>query len=111
MANTVWGIHTMNDNLFLNSNVIAIGWKAFGDLSALDATREAFKTHYEESYPEAKKEVFQLAQACYFVLFMRCKLEIMSCFLLKLTVRLILELLKENMSMFLRRMNMCNSER
>lgn len=28
MANTVWGIHTMNDNLFLNNNVIAIGWKA-----------------------------------------------------------------------------------
>ena len=55
MANTVWGIHTMNDNLFLNNNVIAIGWKAFGDLSVLDATREAFKAHYEKSYPDAKK--------------------------------------------------------
>ena len=55
MANTVWGIHTMNDNLFLNNNVIAIGWGAFGDLSVLDATREAFKAHYEKSYPEAKK--------------------------------------------------------
>ena len=45
----------MNDNLFLNNNVIAIGWKAFGDLSVLDATREAFKAHYEKSYPDAKK--------------------------------------------------------
>ncbi len=55
MANTVWGIHTMNDNLFLNNNVIAIGWKVFGNLSVLDATREAFKAHYEKSYPDAKK--------------------------------------------------------
>lgn len=22
----VWGIHTLNDNLFLNKDVIAIGW-------------------------------------------------------------------------------------
>ena len=55
MANSVWGIHTMNDNLFLNNNVIAIGWKAFGNLSELEATRETFKTHYENSYSEAKK--------------------------------------------------------
>ena len=23
----VWGIHTMNDALFLNDNIIAIGWR------------------------------------------------------------------------------------
>lgn len=28
----VWGIHTMNDNMFLQRNVIAIGWKEMGDL-------------------------------------------------------------------------------
>ena len=50
MANTVWGIHTMNDNLFLNNNVIAIGWKSFGNLTVLDATREAFKAHYVASF-------------------------------------------------------------
>ena len=55
MANTVWGIHTQNDNLFLKNNVIAIGWKAFGNLSELEATRDAFKAHYEKSYPDAKK--------------------------------------------------------
>lgn len=55
MVNTVWGIHTKNDKLFLDNNVIAIGWKEFGDLSTLKATREAFKAHYKKSYPDAKK--------------------------------------------------------
>ena len=42
----VWGIHTMDDNLFLNKNVIAIGWKEFGDCRKLEPTREAFKSHF-----------------------------------------------------------------
>ena len=45
MINTVWGIHTQDDNLFLDNDVIAIGWKAFGDLTVLEANREAFKKH------------------------------------------------------------------
>lgn len=55
MANTVWGIHTQDSYLFLNENVIAIGWKKFGDLRAIEPTREAFKEHYEKSFPEVKK--------------------------------------------------------
>lgn len=51
----VWGIHTSDDNLFLNKNVIAIGWKEFGDCSQLEPTREAYKEHYIESYPHGKK--------------------------------------------------------
>lgn len=51
----IWGIHTQDDNLFLNNNVIAIGWKDFGDLTALEANRDAFKEHYEKIYPDAKK--------------------------------------------------------
>ncbi|MBR0455089.1 MAG: restriction endonuclease [Firmicutes bacterium] len=51
----VWGIHTLNDSLFLNRNIIAIGWKDFGDLSKIDANRDAFKSHYSEAYPDAKK--------------------------------------------------------
>lgn len=51
----VWGIHTMDDNLFLNKNVIAIGWRDFGDCSKLPANREAFKQHYVSVYPDAKK--------------------------------------------------------
>ena len=52
MANTVWGIHTQDSYLFLNGSVIAIGWKKFGDLRAIEPTREAFKEHYEKSFPE-----------------------------------------------------------
>lgn len=55
MANVIWGIHTQDDHLFLNDNVIAIGWKAFGDLKAIEPTREAFKEHYEKIYPEVKR--------------------------------------------------------
>lgn len=54
MAN-VWGIHTKDDYLFLNNNVIAIGWKDFGDLSKIADSREAFKDHYAKAYPDAKK--------------------------------------------------------
>lgn len=51
----VWGIHTQNDNLFLNKDLIAIGWRDFGDLSKVEASRDAFKAHYIEAYPDAKK--------------------------------------------------------
>lgn len=51
----VWGIHTQDDNLFLKDDVIAIGWKEIGDLSKIEATRDAFKTKYAESYPDDKK--------------------------------------------------------
>lgn len=51
----VWGIHTRDDNLFLNKNVIAIDWKEFGDCSKLEPTREAYKSHYTNVYPDSKK--------------------------------------------------------
>lgn len=51
----VWGIHTQDDILFLQDSVIAIGWREFGDLSVLNATREDFKQHYLDVYPDAKK--------------------------------------------------------
>lgn len=50
----VWGIHTLDDNLFLKNNVIAIGWHDFGDLSKVTATRDAFKEHYAQVYPNDK---------------------------------------------------------
>ncbi len=31
----VWGIHTKDDNLFFNENVIAIGWHDMGDISVI----------------------------------------------------------------------------
>lgn len=51
----VWGIHTLDDNLFLRNNVIAIGWRNMGNLKSLKQTRDAYKEHYANVYPEAKK--------------------------------------------------------
>ena len=51
----IWGIHTMDDSLFLNQNIIAIGWDATGDLSRIEPTREAYKNEYIRAYPNAKK--------------------------------------------------------
>ena len=55
MAESVWGIHCLDENLMLQHNVMAIGWEEFGDLSLLPASREAFKKHNAEAYPNAKK--------------------------------------------------------
>ena len=52
----IWGIHTQDDHLFLNNNVIAIGWKSIGDISKLGATRESIKAHYESVYPDSSKQ-------------------------------------------------------
>lgn len=51
----VWGIHTKDDNLFLQKDVIAIGWKEIGNLSKIKAERDAFKEKYAQVYPDAKK--------------------------------------------------------
>lgn len=42
----VWGIHTLDDNLFLKENVIAIGWNEIGDLRKIAPDRDAFKKKY-----------------------------------------------------------------
>ena len=52
---TVWGIHTMDDPLFLNQNLIAIGWEGMGNLSSIIASRDAYKEKYNAVYPDAKK--------------------------------------------------------
>lgn len=52
----IWGIHTLNDSLFLNQNRIAIGWKEMGDLSVLAPEREAFKQKYAQVYPGSAKQ-------------------------------------------------------
>lgn len=51
----LWGIHTMDDNLFLQDQVIAIGWKEMGDLSKIESSRETFKEKYSTIYSDAKK--------------------------------------------------------
>ncbi len=56
---TLWGIHAGKtgeaDLLFLNENIIALGWGQMGDLKALGSTREHFKQHYAATYQEAAK--------------------------------------------------------
>jgi len=55
---TVWGIHAGRtgdaDKLFLDTNVIAVGWHQIGDLAKLSATRDAFKEAVVAAYPHKK---------------------------------------------------------
>lgn len=51
----MWGIHTQDDYLFLHGNVIAVGWKEMGDLSALSPDRESYREKYAAAYPNSKK--------------------------------------------------------
>lgn len=54
----IWGIHAGRtgdaDALFLKKNCIAIGWTKVGDLTKLEADREAFKAKIAEVYPDKK---------------------------------------------------------
>ena len=51
----LWGIHSMDDSLFLNQGLIALGWEEMEDLSSLPQSREAFKERYMTVFPGAKK--------------------------------------------------------
>ena len=66
----IWGIHTMDDDLFLKEGIIAIGWKEVGDISAVEPNRDAIRKRYIEVYPDAKKgnvanSVGMLYRFCY----------------------------------------------
>ena len=52
----IWGIHTQDDNLFLQDKTIAVGWRAMGDLSQIENSRDAFKKKYAETYPDKPKQ-------------------------------------------------------
>lgn len=52
----IWGIHTQDDNLFLQNNIIAIGWSKIGDLSLIGNSRDAFKKKFAETYPDKTKQ-------------------------------------------------------
>ncbi|MYM42170.1 restriction endonuclease [Duganella qianjiadongensis] len=56
---TLWGIHAGRtgdaDTLFINNDVVALGWHAIGDLTQLKPTREAFKEKYAQTYVDAAK--------------------------------------------------------
>ena len=42
----LWGIHSMDDFLLLNQNLIALGWEEMEHLSSLPQSRDAFKERY-----------------------------------------------------------------
>jgi restriction system protein len=54
----IWGIHAGKTgdahSLFFQNNVVAIGWHAMGDLSAIGTNRDAFKVAVAKTYPTAK---------------------------------------------------------
>lgn len=52
----VWGIHnTRDENLFLQDSVIAIGWEEMGELSAIENSRDAFKSALAKTYSGSSK--------------------------------------------------------
>ena len=75
----VWGVHTQDDYLFLHNDVIAIGWKDFGDLKAVENTRDAFKEKYAQVIPIQRNRLLPTMSECSIALFMRCRSAIMSC--------------------------------
>ncbi len=55
---TLWGIHAPTTldarDLFRKEGVVAIGWSAMGDLTAIAAARAAFRKAIETAYPSCK---------------------------------------------------------
>src|ERR1017187_5431455 len=53
---TIWGIHGgrhgVADSLFLQRNVIALGWGPMGDVSGLAPDRASFRTAAEKAFPD-----------------------------------------------------------
>ncbi len=66
----LWGIHSMADDQFLKGNMVAIGWYEMGDLGRIEASRDAFKSEYAKTFPDATKtgiatNVGMLYRFCY----------------------------------------------
>ena len=52
----VWGIHTRDDRLFLEDNVIAIGWHEIGDLSLI-GNKESLLKKYTERFIRRRQKI------------------------------------------------------
>lgn len=52
---TMWGIHSHFESIFLDENVVAIGWEKMGDMRSYEPTREAMRNAYMQAYPNEKK--------------------------------------------------------
>ena len=72
----VWGIHTQNDSLFLNKDLIAIGWRDFGDLSKVEAAM--LLRHTISKYTRTPRKVrLRTEPVCYTGFSTRCRLATM----------------------------------
>lgn len=91
---TVWGIHTMDDPLFLNQHLIAIGWEKMGNLSAIPASRDAYKEAYIAAYPDAKKGSIATSAGMRIDLSTKSRRATMWCFPPRLIAKSILALLR-----------------
>lgn len=60
----IWGIHTKDDNLFLNENKIAIGWREFGDLSKVDNNLTLWRLGRKHRRALSKRFVCRWCIAC-----------------------------------------------
>lgn len=83
----IWGIHTKDDNLFLHQDVVAIGWNDMGDLSLIQADRDAFKENIQKYTQMPRRAASQTVLVCYIDLHMRSRLAITLYFHQRLTVR------------------------
>lgn len=54
----VWGMHSQDDNLFLNSKqpVIAIGWEQMGDLRNIGKSLDDYRLAYSKTYQDKSKQ-------------------------------------------------------
>ena len=105
----VWGIHTLDDNLFLQHDVIAIGWNDMGDLSQIEANREALKNGTQPFILRPGRAGFQPMPACSIDLSMRSGSAITWYFHLKSIVGSISASSRADMSFIrvMRRMDSC----
>ena len=97
--------------MFLNENVIAIGWKKFGDLRAIEPTREAFKEHYEKSFPEVKKGSIATCAGMLYRFLYEVQIGDYVVFPSKMIEKSILVSLRENTSMSLMQRSMFSKGR
>lgn len=63
----LWGLHNDHPELgHLEQGFVSIGWDAVGDLSRLDATRDAFKEALRAAYPTYKEGAVPVAAGVLF---------------------------------------------
>lgn len=58
---SVWAIHNRDEELFLRTNTVALGWKEVGNVKKDMYTRESLKERFIEVYPNKKRRSAPIA--------------------------------------------------